>query len=186
MQNKQQFDMIVIGAGSGGMGSGRRAALHGKNVAMIENRVIGGTCVNVGCVPKKVMYNLAGYLEEATLFKDYGVNGTENLKLDFAAFKAQRDGYVKRLNGIYEKNLANSKVNYFTGTASFLDAKTVVTSEGATLTADHIMIASGSVPQSPPFPGGEHCWTSDDIFSIEELPKSIIVLGAGYIGVEMA
>jgi glutathione reductase (NADPH) len=91
----------VIGAGSGGMGSGRRAALLGKKVAMIENRVIGGTCVNVGCVPKKVMLNLASYLEEAALFKDYGVNGTEGLKLDFPAFKIQRDGYVKRLNGIY-------------------------------------------------------------------------------------
>ena len=178
--------MIVIGAGSGGMGSGRRAALHGKNVAMIENRVIGGTCVNVGCVPKKVMLNLASYLEEASLFKDYGVNGTENLSLDFKAFKAQRDGYVKRLNGIYEKNLANSKVNYFTGTASFKDKNTVVTSEGATLVSDHIMIASGSLPTVPAFPGGEHCWSSDDIFSMEELPKSVIVLGGGYIGVEMS
>lgn len=100
------FDYIVIGAGSGGMGSGRRAALLGKQVAMIENRVIGGTCVNVGCVPKKVMFNLANFLEEAHLMKDYGVEGTETLKLDFAHFKKQRDGYVKRLNGIYEMNLA--------------------------------------------------------------------------------
>jgi len=83
----KKYDLIVIGAGSGGMGAGRRAALLGKKVAMIENRVIGGTCVNVGCVPKKVMYNLANFLEETHLFKDYGVLGTENLSLDFQHFK---------------------------------------------------------------------------------------------------
>lgn len=87
MQNPLKYDMIVIGAGSGGMGAGRRAALHGKKVAMIENRVIGGTCVNVGCVPKKVMLNLASFLEDIYLFKDYGVEGTEHLKLNFAHFK---------------------------------------------------------------------------------------------------
>jgi|TARA_B110000285_G_C14777479_1_gene446897 glutathione reductase (NADPH) len=90
------------------------------------------------------------------------------------------------LNGIYERNLANSQVNYFTGTASFLDAKTIETSEGKKLSADHIMISSGSSPSSPSFPGSEHCWSSDDIFTMERLPKSMIVIGGGYIGVEMA
>ena len=180
------YDMIVIGAGSGGMGGGRRAALLGKKVAMIENRVIGGTCVNVGCVPKKVMFNLASFMEESHLFKDYGVEGTEGLKLNFALFKERRDAYVKRLNGIYEKNVAGSGIDYFTGTASFKDAKTVVTSEGATLTAEHILIASGSTPNKPPFPGGELCMNSDDFFEMTELPETMIVLGGGYIGVEMA
>ena len=106
----QNFDLIVIGCGSGGMGCSRRAALLGKKVAIIENKVIGGTCVNVGCVPKKVMFNLASWLEESHLMKDYGVQGTEHLKLDFAHFKGQRDGYVKRLNGIYETNLAKSGI----------------------------------------------------------------------------
>lgn len=92
------------------MGCSRRAALLGKKVAIIENKVIGGTCVNVGCVPKKVMFNLASWLEESHLMKDYGVQGTEHLKLDFAHFKGQRDGYVKRLNGIYETNLAKSGI----------------------------------------------------------------------------
>lgn len=77
------YDYICIGAGSGSMGSGRRAALLGKKVLMIENRVIGGTCVNVGCIPKKVMFNLANFLEDSEVLKDYGVKGTENLKLDF-------------------------------------------------------------------------------------------------------
>lgn len=182
----KQFDYIVIGAGSGGLGSGRRAALLGKKVAMIENRVIGGTCVNVGCVPKKVMFNLANFLEEAHLMKDYGVLGTENLTLDFAHFKAQRDGYVKRLNGIYETNVAKSGIEYFTGTASFAGPNVVKTSEGATLTAEHILIASGSTPAEPAFPGAELCLKSDDVFTMEQLPKSVAVLGGGYIGIEMA
>lgn len=118
--------------------------------------------------------------------KDYGVEGTENLKLDFAHFKKQRDGYVKRLNGIYETNLAKQEVAYFTGTASFVDKNTIVTSEGAKLTAPHILIASGSQPAKAPFEGAELCMNSDDIFTLEELPKSMVVLGGGYIGIEMA
>ena len=98
---EDKFDVIVIGAGSGGMRAGRKSAMYGKKVLMIENRRIGGTCVNVGCVPKKVCYNLASWMEEAHLFKEYGVEGTENLKLDYKFFKKQRDDYVKRLNGIY-------------------------------------------------------------------------------------
>ena len=82
-----QFDYIVIGAGSGGMGAARKAATFGKKVCMMENRVIGGTCVNVGCVPKKVMFNLANFIEEANVIKEYGVQGTEGLKLDFKVFK---------------------------------------------------------------------------------------------------
>ena len=132
------------------MGGGRRAALLGKKVAVVENRVIGGTCVNVGCVPKKVMYNLASFLEEAHLMKDYGVNGTEGLSLDWTTFKARRDGYVHKLNGIYSRNLAGSKVDYFTGTAFFNGPHEVGTSEGVTLKAPHILIASGSVPAAPP------------------------------------
>ena len=85
--NIKQYDYIVIGAGSGGLGSARRAALFGKKVAMIENKAVGGTCVNVGCVPKKVMFNLANFLEEAHVMKGYGVSGVDSLKVDFAFFK---------------------------------------------------------------------------------------------------
>ena len=182
----QKFDYVIIGAGSGGLGSGRRAAMYGKKVAMIENKVIGGTCVNVGCVPKKVMFNLASFLEEAHLMKDYGVQGTENLKLDFAHFKKQRDGYVKRLNGIYESNVAKANIEYFTGTASFVGPNKIQTSEGVQLVGEHILIASGSYPAQAPFEGAEFCINSDDVFTLEELPKSIVVLGGGYIGIEMA
>ena len=115
--------MVVIGAGSGGMGAGRKAASFGQKVAMVENRVIGGTCVNVGCVPKKVMYNLANYLEDAQVFRDYGV--TCDPKLDFPLFKRKRDAYVERLNGIYHNNLKNSNVDYFQGTARFIGGNQV-------------------------------------------------------------
>jgi glutathione reductase (NADPH) len=165
------------------MGSGRRAALHGKKVLMIENRVIGGTCVNVGCIPKKCMFNLASFLEDAHIMKDYGVAGTDNLKLDFADFKVQRDAYIKRLNGIYERNLKNSNVDYLAGTASFVSDH-VIEVEGKKYTAPHILIASGSYPVVHDFKGAEHCMTSDGYFEMEELPKTMIVVGGGYIGIE--
>ena len=168
------------------MGSGRRAAMYGKKVLMIENRRIGGTCVNVGCVPKKVMYNLANFIEESHLFKDYGVEGTEQLKLNFADFKAQRDAYVTRLNGIYSKNLENSKVDYVPGTAKFVSDK-IVDVEGKLFTAEHILIASGSTPEpGKPKDGSDLCINSDHFFEMSELPKSMICIGGGYIGVEMA
>ena len=150
----KKYDFIVIGAGSGGLGCGRRAAALGKNVAIIENKDIGGTCVNVGCVPKKVMWNLANFLEEAHFMKHYAVKGADQLELDFPAFKAARDAYVKRLNGIYEKNVKKDDISYYEGSASFQDAKTIVTSAGDVLTADHILIATGSAPNIPNFPGG--------------------------------
>lgn len=99
------YDYLVVGAGSGGIASARRAAQHGASVCVLENREIGGTCVNVGCVPKKVCFNLANFMEEVAIMKDYGVSGTEGLKVDYKAFKQQRDAYVKRLNGIYHSNL---------------------------------------------------------------------------------
>lgn len=179
----KSYDYICIGAGSGSMGSGRRAALLGKKVLMIENRVIGGTCVNVGCIPKKVMFNLAGFLEDAEIMKDYGVAGTDKLTLDFKDFKAQRDAYIKRLNGIYENNLKNSNVDYVAGTASFVSDH-VVEVEGKQYTAPHILIASGSYPVVHDFPGNEFCMTSDGFFEMDSLPKSMIVVGGGYIGVE--
>jgi glutathione reductase (NADPH) len=125
VEQSQDFDVIVIGAGSGGMRAGRKAASYGKKVLMIENRRIGGTCVNVGCVPKKVTYNLANWMEEAHLFKEYGVQGTEGLKLDYKLFKTQRDAYVKRLNDVYKKMVDDNKVTYIPGTASFSSDKVV-------------------------------------------------------------
>ena len=181
----KKYDYIVIGAGSGGMASGRRAAQFEKKVLMCENRVIGGTCVNVGCVPKKVMFNLANFIEELGVLKGYGVEGTEGVKVDFAKFKEQRDAYVLRLNGIYEKNVAKSGIDYVKGTCKFVSDK-VVEVEGVQYTADHILIASGSTPAQEQFPGAELCSNSDDFFTWEQLPARAVVIGGGYIGVELA
>ena len=167
------------------MGAGRKAAALGKKVCMMENRVIGGTCVNVGCVPKKVMFNLANFLEEAHMMKEYGVGGTEGLTLDFAFFKQKRDEYVKRLNDIYKNNVAKAEITYVEGTCSFVNNNTVE-AEGKKYTAPHIMIASGSTPAADEFPGSDLCWNSDDFFTMTELPETMVVIGGGYIGIELA
>ena len=116
----------MIGAGSGGIASARRAAQYGKKVAVIENRAIGGTCVNVGCVPKKVMLNLANFWEDARLVMPfYAVEGSQSLSLDFAKFKQARDAYIARLNTIYHNNLDGSKVEYIQGFAEFTEPNKV-------------------------------------------------------------
>ena len=145
IEQVETFDYIVIGAGSGGVASARRAAKYGKRVAIIENKVIGGTCVNVGCVPKKVMFNLAMFLEDSQYMKYYGVQGIENNKLDFASFKQARDNYIKRLNIIYMSNIANDGITFIPGLASFVEQRVVVVGSRR-LTSEHILIASGSTP----------------------------------------
>ena len=117
--------------------------------------------------------------------KDYGVKGVDSLSIDFATFKKKRDAYVKRLNGIYHKNLDSSKVDYIQGKAKFVENK-VLEVGSERYTADHIMIATGGDSMRIPFEGLEHCMTSDDIFHMEKLPKSVVIIGGGYIGVEMA
>ena len=112
----QKCDYLVIGGGSGGIASARRAAQHGKKVVLIEQRAVGGTCVNVGCVPKKVMFNLGTFMEDAThAMPRYGVRGVEHLKVDFPAFKQARDNYISRLHGIYNRNLAANGVDLIKG-----------------------------------------------------------------------
>lgn len=189
-QNKKYFDFLVIGGGSGGLGAARRAAMFGKRVAMVENKAIGGTCVNVGCVPKKIMFNVANFLEDTHLFKDYGVEGVENARIDFASFKKNRDAYIERLHGIYHKNVAGSNVEYIQGTARFVGQKEVEV-EGidakSIITADHVMIASGSKSlEAKSLEGAEHCITSDAIFEMDTLPKRMVIIGGGYIGTEIA
>jgi glutathione reductase (NADPH) len=154
-------------------------------VLLIEQRVIGGTCVNVGCVPKKVMFNLAMFLEDSSFMARYGLGGVDGLKLDFKAFKLARDNYVKRLNGIYQRNVANSGITYVEGMAGF-SANNKVKVGDKEYSGDHILIACGGIPQPVSFPGAEHCIDSNGFFEMEELPKRIVVIGGGYIGVELA
>jgi len=131
------------------------------------------------------MFNLANFLEEANVMKGYGVGGTEGLTLDFAHFKAQRDAYVKRLNVAYMGIVDKFAIHYVKGTASFVSDKVVQVAD-QTYTAEHVLIASGSQPETGGFPGSELCMDSDGFFEMQTLPKRAVVIGGGYIGVELA
>jgi glutathione reductase (NADPH) len=180
----QHFDYLVIGGGSGGIATARRAASYGAKVAVIEKSAMGGTCVNVGCVPKKVMFNAASVSEVLHDAKHFGFH-VDNYSFDWKALKDARDRYINRLNGIYNRNLQNSQVTVVNGEASFLDARTVAV-DGQTFSADQICIAVGGKPALPSIPGVEHCINSNGVFALESQPASIAIVGAGYIGVELA
>ena len=176
----------MIGAGSGGIASARRAATHGAKVAVCEKGALGGTCVNVGCVPKKVMYNAAHIMECVHDAPLYQYSGTDSVKLDWNKLKTARDNYVTRLNGIYGRNMEGSGVTKLEGLASFSGPNEVEVS-GQKYTADHVLIAVGGKPTMPAdLEGVEHCISSDGFFLLEEMPASALVVGAGYIAVEMA
>lgn len=180
----QHYDLLSIGAGSGGLSACERAAEYGKKTAVIENKIVGGTCVNIGCVPKKVMWfasEVAGALDDA---KGYGfdikVNGFNWKKLVEA-----REGYIKGITDWYGNYLKDSKIDYIQGTAKFVDAHTLDV-DGKTYTADHIVISPGGYPIVPDVDGAEHGITSDGFFALQEQPKRVAVVGAGYIAVELA
>jgi len=189
------FDYLVVGAGSGGIASARRAATYGAKVGVIEKGRLGGTCVNVGCVPKKVMWNAASIAETLHDMKHYGFSGYESdaISFDWGFIKENRDKYIVRLNGIYERNMANSGVESILGTASFADGgnDVVVTpddgSDPVTYKAKNVLIASGGYPTFPDGEGiREHAISSDGFFELDELPGKAVVVGAGYIAVELA
>ena len=202
--SRAHYDYLVIGAGSGGMASARRAAdLHGKKVGIIERGPLGGTCVNVGCVPKKIMWTAAELGKSMALARDYGYNKDSDATtpptdaFNWAHLKASRDAYLLRLNGIYGRNLDNSNVDVHYGSARFVaptsdadqGAATVQVGEDTVLTADHILIATGGYPVVPNVPGasdGSIGVTSDGFFELEEQPRRVAVVGAGYIAVELA
>jgi len=189
------YDYLVIGAGSGGIASARRAASYGAKVAVVEKGRLGGTCVNVGCVPKKVMWNAASIAETLHDMKHYGFSGYDSdaISFDWGFIKENRDKYIVRLNGIYERNMANSGVHSILGTASFSDeAKGVIVtpddgSDPITYKAKNVLIATGGYPTFPDGEGiREHAISSDGFFELEELPGKAVVVGAGYIAVELA
>jgi len=180
----QTYDYLVIGAGSGGMASARRAARYGAKVALIERGRLGGTCVNVGCVPKKVMWNAAECAEWLKDAADYGfqVGATQ---LDWATLKRARDEYVARLNGVYERNVELEGITLLRGAARFVAPDTLQV-EGEQLFAKAILIATGGRPNVPMLPGAELGVTSDGFFELESRPRRVAVVGAGYIAVELA
>lgn len=180
----KHYDLIAIGAGSGGLSVAERAARYGAKCAVIEHGPLGGTCVNVGCVPKKVMWfgaGLAHALEDAAGF---GFSVGE-YRFDWSSLKQARDRYVHNINNWYHTYLADSNIDEIVGTARFIDARTLEVA-GVRYTADHIVIAVGGYPSMPALPGVELGITSDGFFTLEELPRRVVVVGSGYIAVELA
>ncbi len=186
------FDLLVIGAGSGGIAAARRAAQHGAKVGIVEFDRLGGTCVNRGCVPKKLMVYASHFPELFSDAQGYGWSAVES-SLDWDKMITSVNAEVTRLNGIYQTMLDNSQVEMLTGRGSFIDAHTVVIeqdgeapSTSRQVTADKILIAVGGHPVKPPILGIEHAITSDDIFNLKPQPKRMVILGGGYIGSEFA
>jgi glutathione reductase (NADPH) len=178
------YDYLVIGGGSGGLASARRAASYGARTALIEKDRLGGTCVNLGCVPKKVMWNAAGIAEALHYAGDYGFDLSID-GFDWGRIKQARDAYIERLNGIYRRNLEASKVDQIHGFAQFT-ARHAVMVNGETYSADHILIAVGNHPIVPDIPGAALGITSDGFFELTQQPKNIAIIGAGYTAVEFA
>ena len=182
--NKQHFDLIAIGGGSGGLSVAERAAAYGKKCAVVEAGRLGGTCVNVGCVPKKVMWNAATIAHTLHDAEDYGF-GVEPTGFDWARLKEARDQYVAGINEWYHTYLADSNIDEIVGTARFVDAGTIEVA-GKRYTADHIVVAVGGYPTVPNIPGAELGITSDGFFDLDQCPGRVAIVGSGYIAVELA
>lgn len=178
------FDLFVIGAGSAGVRAARFSAGFGARVAVAESRYLGGTCVNVGCVPKKLMVYGAHYSEDFEQAKGYGWSSGE-AHFDWPTLIANKNREISRLNGVYRKLLDSSGVTLMEGHAR-LRGPHEVEINGQVHTAEHIMIATGGWPQVPDIPGREHAITSNEVFFLEQMPKRVVVVGGGYIAVEFA
>ncbi|NER24811.1 MAG: glutathione-disulfide reductase [Symploca sp. SIO1C2] len=178
------FDLFVIGGGSGGIATARRAAEYGAKVGVAEFDSLGGTCVNRGCIPKKLMVYASHFPD---LFEDaqgYGWSAVKST-LDWQKLIKVVNQEVERLNGVYQRMLDKSKVELFRDYAKFIDAHTVEVGDRA-ITAEKILIAVGGIPVKPDIPGIEHAIVSDNMFLLKEQPQRIVILGTGYIGVEFA
>ena len=180
----KKYDLIAIGGGSGGLSVAERAASYGARCAVIERDRLGGTCVNLGCVPKKFMWfgaDIAHALDDAPAF-GFRVGEEE---FNWADLCHARDKYVGNIVHWYDGYLADSGIDHISGSASFIDAHTIAV-DGQTYTADHIVIAPGGTPIVPPIQGAEHGITSDGFFGLKQRPNRAIIVGGGYIAVELA
>ena len=179
----EEYDLLVIGGGSGGLAHAQRAAEYGARAGVIEYGPLGGTCVNVGCVPKKVMWYAAEMQHHLEHAADYGF-GIDVSGHDWASLKARRDAYVTRLNDIYERNLDRRGVEYIQGAAHFVDPHTLAVGDEL-YRADRIAIATGGRPMVPDIPGAGYGIVSDGFFTLEERPQRVLIAGSGYIAVEL-
>ena len=180
-----RFDLVVVGAGSGGVRAARMAAGFGARVAVVEDRYWGGTCVNVGCVPKKLYVYASGYREHFRDAAGFGWCVGEQV-FDWETLKTNRRNEILRLNGIYRKLLDEAGVQQFEARGHLANAHTVALSDGRMLHADKILIATGGWPFIPDIPGNDCAITSNEVFDLPHFPESIAVVGGGYIAVEFA
>ncbi len=180
----RHYQYLAIGAGSGGIASANRAAMRGAKAAVIEAKAVGGTCVNVGCVPKKVMWYGAHIAEAIKYSKSYGFDLTQNA-FNWATLVQNREAYIERIHGAYQRGFSSNGVEYIEGFARFVDKNTVEVN-GELITADHITVAVGGRPSRPEIPGAELGIDSDGFFALTKQPTKAVVVGAGYIAVEIA
>jgi glutathione reductase (NADPH) len=184
MTKKYDYDLIAIGAGSGGLSVAERAAVYGAKCAVVESGKMGGTCVNVGCVPKKIMWygaNLAHALSDA---KDYGFD-LENKGFNWSHLVSKREQYISGINDWYHNYLEDSNIDELVGFASFVDEHTLDI-DGKKVTAKNIVVSPGTTPTIPDIPGAELGMTSDGFFGLTECPEKVAIIGSGYIAVELA
>ncbi|WP_410472618.1 glutathione-disulfide reductase [Faucicola mancuniensis] len=186
----KHYDYIAIGGGSGGIASINRASQYGKKCAIIETKHVGGTCVNVGCVPKKIMWYGAQVAEALHKYApDYGFD-VDVKNFDYKQLIKVRGAYIERTHGSYQRGFDKNGVELIHGFAKFIDQNSVEVTHAdgtsETITADHILIATGGRPSRPNIEGAEHGIDSDGFFALTDLPKSVAVVGAGYIAVEIA
>ncbi|NRP59051.1 glutathione-disulfide reductase [Marinobacterium sp. xm-d-564] len=178
------YDLFVIGAGSGGVRAARMAAAKGVRVAVAEDLHLGGTCVNVGCVPKKLYVYASEYMQEIEEGRGFGVNA-DSVSFDWATLRDNKKHEIARLNGIYGKLLDNSGCTRINGRATVTGPNSVSVN-GETITAERILVAVGGWPFVPDIPGKEHAITSNEVFDLDSFPQRVMVVGGGYIAIEFA
>lgn len=179
-----EYDLFIIGAGSGGVQASRMAAKFGARVAIAEERYLGGTCVNAGCIPKKLFAYAAHFRDDLEEARSYGWQmGT--LRFDWKTLVSNKDSEIERLNAVYERMLKDANVAIFRSRATVADPHSVEVA-GRRITAEHILIAAGSWPRTPSIPGAALGFTSNEAFHLTELPKRIVIAGGGYVAAEFA
>ena len=183
-ESKKEYDLIVIGAGSGGLAAAQRAAEHKQRVAIIEMDQLGGTCVNRGCIPKKIYWYAAEFAYDLKHSENLGFE-INSIQHNWQTLQQNSRQYIEKLNQMYRRNLSQKNIEIIAGQASFQNAKEISVG-GESLTAKQIIVACGAIPVVPDVPGAELGITSDDFFELNNLPKKTIIVGSGYIAVELA
>jgi glutathione reductase (NADPH) len=184
MAQKYDFDLFTIGAGSGGVRASRIAAAYGARVAVAEERYLGGTCVNVGCIPKKLLVYASEFGDAFTDAAGFGW-APGHLSFDWQKLIANKNREIERLNGVYERLLTGAGARIIRGRAELLDPHTIAI-DGARITANHVLVATGGWPTVPRVPGADLGITSNEAFHLDRMPRRPLIVGGGYIGVEFA